>query len=69
MKQLGYVAQDQHGNTYYIGDNPPRRWLLNYFGRQYAVRIIREQTGSKAQHVGYIIAGFWLMIYRVCAWK
>ncbi len=66
MRQLGFMAVDQYNQTYHIGNNPPRKWLLNYFGYQHADKMYQDPD---AKHIGYIIAGLWLTIYRICAWK
>ena len=70
MKTLGYMARDQWGDYYHIGDNPPRKWLLEHFDRQHCGKMYTDslKTG-KARHIGYIIAGRWLEVYRVCQWK
>lgn len=69
MKQLGYIAEDQFGQTYHIGNNPPRKWLLSHLGRQHADKMYCDTKDGKTKHVGYIIGGLWLSIYRVCEWK
>jgi len=69
MKQLGLMAIDQHGQTYHIGDNPPRKWLLGALGRKHAEKMYCDYRGEgKSRHIGYVIAGLWLRIYRVCDW-
>ena len=65
---LGYMATDQYGSTYHIGDNPPRKWLLNYFDRKHARKMYVDR-GFRSVHVGYVIAGMWLTIRRVSDWK
>ena len=68
MKQLGYMARNQYGETIHIGNNPPRKFLLEHFGRSRAEKMYVDsaETG-KARHCGYIIAGNWLTLFRVCA--
>lgn len=68
MKQLGYMARDQYGDTYHIGNNPPRKWLLNHFDRQHAEKMYCDTKSGKTKHVGYIIAGLWLTIFRGGKW-
>ena len=67
--QLGYIAIDQYGMMYQIGKNPPRKWLLNIFGRQHADKMYCDTVNGEPRHIGYIIAGLWLSVYRVCSWK
>lgn len=63
------IAINGRGHIYQIGKNPPRKRLLNYFGKQHA-EMVYVQTGfEKVKHVGYIIAGEWLAIYRIQSWK
>ena len=66
---LGYLGEDNQGNYYPIGDNPPRKWLLNHLGRQHASKIYRDEKDGNARHVGYIIAGLWIEIFEVHGWN
>ena len=66
---LGYMATDQYGETYHIGDNPPRQWLLDRLGRKHADKMYCDTKSGKTRHIGYVIACRWLTIYRVCCWK
>lgn len=67
MSKTRFIAINEHGKVYHIGANPPRKWLLNYFGRQHADKIYDDLKGK--HHVGYVIAGVWLTIYRINDWK
>jgi len=69
MKKLAYIAIDQFGETYQIGSNPPRKWLLEHFNRQHADKMYQDTIGGKVRHTGYIIAGLWLAVYVVAQWK
>ena len=62
---LGYMATDQHGNTYHIPDEHPRKWLLNLFRRQHAAKMYVDLVAGGSRHVGWIIAGHWLKVFRV----
>lgn len=66
---LGYMAIDQYGQHYHIGDNPPRKWLLEYFGRRHAGKMYVDKKSGGYRHVGYVIAKHWLRIYEVREWK
>lgn len=59
------IAVDQYGQRYYIGDNPPRKWLLNHLGRQHADKMYVDGADGKQKqkHIGYVIAGFWFRLY------
>jgi len=69
MKATGYMAIDQHGMTYHIGNNPPRKYLLNLFGRKHADKMYHDAENGKTRHIGYVIAGYWLEIFCVGIWK
>ena len=64
----GYMAI-YDGGTLHIKDNPPRKWLLDYFGRKHAEKIYIDTKEGKPRHVGYIIAGNWITVYAVHDWK
>ena len=59
-----YMAIDQYDQTYHIGRNPPRKWLLNHLGRNHCSKIYRD-TDEGVRHVGYVIAGLWLELFTV----
>jgi len=67
-KVIGYMAIDQYGQTYHIGNNPPRKWLLDCFDRQHVEKMYVDTEQGSVRHVGYVIAGLWLRVYRVCLW-
>jgi hypothetical protein len=69
MDTLGYLAVDQYGSTYQIGDNPPRKWLMNHLGNQHAQKMYVDTTDGMVRHTGYVIGGLWLTVHRVCTWK
>jgi len=66
---VGYMAIDQYGETYHIGDNPPRKWLLEHFCRQHAAKMYVDTKAGRVRHIGYIIAGHWLEVFSVALWK
>ncbi len=68
-KRIGYIAIDDRGLIYRINDNPPRKWLLSYLCRKHAEKIYVDTKGGGPRHIGYIIAGLWLRVYAVHAWK
>lgn len=63
------MAIDQYGETYHIGDNPPRKWLLEHFGRCHASKMYVDLKDGGTRHVGYVIAGHWLNVFVVSTWK
>jgi hypothetical protein len=69
MRALGYIAKDQYGNFYPIGNHPPRKALLTTFNRQHCQKMYQDTKDGKTRHVGYIIAGLWLDVFVVGQWK
>jgi len=71
MTVIGYMAIDQYGQTYRIGDNPPRKWLLEHLGGKHADKMYvdRKDNPRESKHVGYVIAGLWLSVYRILPFK
>jgi len=66
--QLGYLGIDQYGQRYKI-DKHPRKELLEQLGRSNASKMYCDTKAGKVRHDGYIIAGLWISVYRVCEWK
>ena len=65
---MTYIAKDQYGEVYNLFTKYPRKELLEKFNRQHADKIYVDEysmyKGSIRIHVGYIIAGHWLTVYR-----
>ena len=59
-----FMAQDQYGNTFH-GLQHPRKDLLDQLGRQHADKMYLDDLEGNTHHIGYIIAGHWLTIYKV----
>lgn len=69
MKTLDFIATDQYGHAYHMWDTKyPRKWLLDYFQRQSAQKMYVD-TDRGTVHIGYVIAGHWISVYRVSPWK
>ena len=68
MKQLGYIGIDQCG-THYIIQKHPRKELLKQLGRKFAQKMYVDDKEGNPKHIGYIIAGLWIRIYRVFPFK
>ena len=62
---LGYMAIDQHGQTYHLDPKYPRKQLLDILGRKHASKMYVDTKSGEAKHIGWIIAGLWLRVYRV----
>jgi hypothetical protein len=54
------MAIDQYGQTYH-GLEFPRKDLLIELNRQHA----QKMYVGEHKHIGYVIAGLWLTIYKV----
>ena len=65
---VGYMAVDQYGQSFH-GLQNPRADLLKRLGRKHASKMYRDTKDGRTRHVGYIIAGLWLEVYRVSTWK
>ena len=59
-----YMAIDQYGDTYH-GLEYPRKDLLAKLGRQHASKMYVDMKDGTTKHVGYVIAGLWLRLYKV----
>jgi hypothetical protein len=60
---MHFMGIDQHGTVYHSLKHP-RKDLLARLGRKHAAKIYCDTTnGSK--HVGYVVAGNWITVYRV----
>ena len=68
-RHLGFMAVDQSGQTYHIGNNSPRKWLLDYFGKSRATKMYVDCKNGTIKHTGYVINDMWLRIYRISEWK
>ena len=67
--KLGYIAIDQYGDTFHIGDNPPRKWLLKHLDRSHADIMYCDTKSGEAKRVGYVIACLWLSVFAVHEWE
>lgn len=62
---LTHMAQDQWGNTYHNLGAHPRKALLERIGAKRADKMYCDTLEGKTNHVGWIIRGHWLTVYRV----
>lgn len=62
----GYMAIDQYGQTHHLGfTKHPRKALLEKFGRKRAAKMFVDKNDKSYVHIGYVIAGLWLTLYKV----
>lgn len=59
-----YMAIDQYGQTYH-GLEHPRKDLLERLGYTHAQKIYQDKADGSTVHVGYVIGGLWLTLYKV----
>jgi hypothetical protein len=62
---MTYMAIDQYGETYHNLGPRPRKALLDRLGRKHAARMYVNTKTRETVHIGWIIAGRWLTVYRV----
>lgn len=65
MKSVQHMGRDQYGNTFHGLGAHPRKALLARFGRTRAEKMYVDGADGRAKHVGYVIAGHWISVYRV----
>jgi hypothetical protein len=63
-----FMAIDQYGQTYH-GLEHPRKDLCKRLGRSHVDRMYQDKKDGSVVHVGYIIGGLWLTLYRVEPWE
>lgn len=67
-KAVFIMGIDQYGDTWHDLGPHPRKTLLERLGRSSAAKMYRD-TKSGTKHVGYIIAGRWIRLYRLTEWN
>jgi len=60
---------DQYGTEFHDLGEYPRKSLLNRLGRKRAEKMYVDDADSNPKHIGYIIAGHWIRLYRVEEWS
>jgi len=63
-----YMAIDQYGQTFH-GLTYPRKELCEILGNKHADKMYVDKKNGDILHVGYVIAGHWLNVYKVCPFK
>ena len=65
---LGFVAHDQWGNTFFLGKHP-RKQLLEKMGKKHAEKIyvdVKNDDGSITTiHSGWKIGNSWFDVFRL----
>ena len=56
---------DQYGQHYDDLGLYPRKELLSRLGASYAQKIFVDNNNGSTVHVGYIVNGLWITLYKV----
>lgn len=59
-----YMAVDQYGNTFH-GLRHPRKDLMERIGCAHTEKMYLDRKDGSIVHVGYVIGGLWLTLYKV----
>ncbi len=62
---MDFMATDQYGNTYHALGKAPRKALMERLGAKHATRMYVDKQDGKTYHVGWVIRGHWLTLFRV----
>ena len=68
LKGKMFMAVGQDGNIFH-GLRHPRKDLMDLFGVRHASKMYEETASGKSQHVGYVVGGRWISVYRVTPFK
>jgi hypothetical protein len=60
-----HIGFDHHGGAYHDLGPHPRKELLARLGRKSAAKMYRDGANGAVHHVGYIIAGLWIELFRI----
>ncbi len=62
---MNYMAIDQYGTTYHNLGPHPRKELLERLGYKKANKMYVDTKDGQTVHIGYVIGGLWLTLYKV----
>lgn len=63
---MRWLAIDQYGQQHRITGQHPRKALLEHFRRKSARKMYHDRpSDGKVEHIGYIVAGLWLRLYKL----
>lgn len=66
---MNYIAIDQYGHTYPIAQYPRKELQALFGGHHDAQKMYIDQKDGKKKHVGYVIGGLWLHVFKLTeAW-
>lgn len=62
------MGRDQRGTDYHDLGPHPRKALMERLNSKHAKKMYMEYRDGSSQHVGYVIRGFWVHLYKVREW-
>ncbi len=68
METLGYLGIDQYGQHYHI-KKYPRKELMAQLGCKHVEKMYANGKNGSEREAGYVIAGLWIDIYKLCKWR
>jgi len=65
MTKANYMAIDQYNHTYHNLGPHPRKELMRRLAKSRAAKMYVDRTNKAAVHIGWIIGGLWLTVFKV----
>lgn len=64
------MGRDQYNRDYHNLGKHPRKALMERLGRKHVSKMyVDSKSGGPPKHVGYVIGGLWITLYRVMPWE
>ena len=64
-----FLAVDQYNQKHLLKTKFPRKELLEIFGATSASKIYQDDKSGQSYHIGYLIQGMWLTLYKVSEFR
>ena len=64
-----FLAVDQYNQKHLLKTKFPRKELLEIFGATSARKIYQDDKNGRSYHIGYLIQGMWLTLYKVSEFR
>jgi len=64
-----FLAVDQYNQKHLLKTKFPRKELLEIFGATSARKIYQDDKSGQSYHIGYLIQGIWLTLYKVSEFR
>jgi len=65
---IGIMGVDQYGAYYGNLGKHPRKELMERIGSRHANKIYVDTKSGMTKHIGYVIDGRWIQLYKVSEW-